>query len=85
MERELPGGIRTRTHWYRLAASTSDGKRGNQQVKISIPSQQMMTVKIMAEREGKHHDEFVGVIVVPVSRIMAGPNHNLFTNMFSLF
>ena len=50
-----------------------------------MPSQQMMTVKIMAEREGKHHDEFVGVIVVPVSRIMAGPNHNLFTNMFSLF
>ena len=43
----------------------------------------MMTVKIMAEREGKHHDEFVGVIVVPVSRIMAGPNHNVFTNIFS--
>ena len=83
MERELPGGIRTRTHWYRLAASTSDGKRGNQQVKISIPSQQMMTVKIMAEREGQRHDEFVGVVVVPVSRIMAGPNHNVFTNIFS--
>ena len=85
MERELPGGIRTRTHWCRLGASASDGKRGNSQVKISIPSQQMMTVKIMAEREGQRHDEFVGVVVVPVSRIMAGPNHNVFTNIFSLF
>ena len=83
MDRELPGGIRTRTHWCRLGASASDGKRGNSQVKISIPSQQMMTVKIMAEREGQRHDEFVGVVVVPVSRIMAGPNHNVFTNIFS--
>jgi hypothetical protein len=53
-------------------------------VKISIPSQQMMTVKIMAEREGQRHDEFVGVVVVPVSRIMAGPKHNVFLNIFSL-
>lgn len=41
------------------------------QVKISNASQQMMTVKIMAEKEGRH-DEFIGVVVVPVSRIMAG-------------
>ena len=31
----------------------------------------MMTVKIMSEREGRH-DEFLGVVVVPVSRIMSG-------------
>ena len=41
------------------------------QVKISSSSQQMMTVKIMAEKEGRH-DEFIGVVVVPVSRIMSG-------------
>lgn len=41
------------------------------QVKISNSSQQMMTVKIMAEKEGCH-DEFIGVVVVPVSRIMLG-------------
>jgi hypothetical protein len=53
--------------------SASDGKRGHPQVKISMPAQQMMTVKIMAEREGQRHDEFIGVVVVPVSRIMSGP------------
>ena len=41
------------------------------QVKIADPSQQMMTVKIMSESQGRH-DDFLGVVVVPVSRIMSG-------------
>jgi hypothetical protein len=31
----------------------------------------MMTVKIMSESQGRH-DDFLGVVVVPVSRIMSG-------------
>ena len=41
------------------------------QVKIADPSEQMMTVKIMSESQGRH-DDFLGVVVVPVSRIMSG-------------
>ena len=40
------------------------------QVGIDIPSQQMMTVKIMSK--GVKQDEFIGVVVVPVSRLMSG-------------
>ena len=43
------------------------------QVGIDIPSQQMMTVKIMSK--GVKQDEFIGVVVVPVSRLMSGKYH----------
>jgi len=40
------------------------------QVGIDNPSQQMMTVKIMSK--GVKQDDFIGVVVVPVSRLMSG-------------
>lgn len=43
----------------------------DEQVKIASTSQQMLTVKIWAEMEGQA-EQFVGVVVVPVSRVAAG-------------
>jgi len=85
MERELPGKSCFASTLYKLIKSGSEvsqcalGLSAHvadilpvlRQVKISSSSQQMMTVKIMAEKEGRH-DEFIGVVVVPVSRIMSG-------------